>query len=410
MGFKRTPDGFKEGPEKEIEFLISFNYAIFDGVINLRKMIQVNMPQISAEEMQMVSKVLKSRVLTGRLGGGPMAKQFEKGFAKFVKAKHAVAVNNGTAALHMSLWAAKVKRGDEVILPSYTFISTAEAAALVGAKPVFVDINSSTYNIGSEKIEAAITSKTKAIIAVDLYGLSAEMDKIREIADKHNLTLVEDAAQAHGASYRGRPPGYFADMTCWSFYASKNMTTGEGGMITTNNEEQADFLRAARSHGEKEEYVSTMLGHNYRMPEIEAAIGIVQLKKLPAFIEKRRRNAELLTEKLVKTKQVLLPSEPKGHKHSWYLYTVKIRKRDAQVRDKIVEGLRKQGVGAAVYYHTPIHKMPYYQQFGKYQLPNTEKIAQQVFSLPVHPSVTTKEVDYIASSVKRVLKRNKRSK
>jgi len=362
------------------------------------------MPQIGREEIQMVSKVLKSRVLTGRLGSGPMAKQFEKGFAKFVKAKHAIAVNNGTAALHMSLWTAKVKTGDEVILPSFTFISTAEVVALLGAKPVFVDINPQTYNIAPKKIEAAITDKTKAIIAVDLYGLSAEMDRINEVAKKHNLTLIEDAAQAHGASYKGKPPGYFADMVCWSFYASKNMTTGEGGMITTNNNEHADLLRAVRSHGETEEYVSTMLGQNYRMPEIEAAIGIAQLKKLPTFIEKRRRNAELFTEKLNKIRQLVLPTEPKGYRHSWYLYTVRIRKGDAKVRDKIVEDLRKKGVGATVYYHTPIHLMPYYQQFGKYHLPNTEKIAQQVFSLPVHPGVTKKEIDYIAKSVKQVIK------
>jgi len=373
-------------------------------VRDLRKMIQVNMPQIGKEEIQMVSKVLKSRVLTGRFGSGPMTAQFEKNFAKFVKAKHAIAVNNGTAALHMSLWEAKVKTGDEVILPSFTFISTAEVGALLGAKPVFVDINSTTYNIDPEKTKAAITDKTKAIISVDLYGLSAEMDKISEIAKKHNLVLIEDAAQAHGASYKGKPPGYFADMACWSFYASKNMTTGEGGMITTSNDEYAKTLRAVRSHGETEEYVSTMLGQNYRMPEIEAAIGIAQLKKLPTFIEKRRRNAKFLTEKLSGTKHLVLPTEPKGYKHSWYLYTVRIQQGDAKVRNKIVEDLRKQGVGATVYYPTPIHLMPYYQQFGKYHLPNTEKMAQQVFSLPVHPGITTKEIDYIASSVKQMLK------
>jgi len=363
------------------------------------------MPQIGKEEIQMVSKVLKSRALTGRLGSGPMARKFEENFAKFVKAKHAVAVNSGTAALHLALWVAGIKTNDEVIVPSFTFISSAEAVALTGARPVFVDISPQTYNIDPEKIEAAVTENTGAIMPVDLYGLPAEMDTIREIAGKHNLMVIEDAAQAHGASYKGKPPGSFADIACWSFYASKNMTTGEGGMITTNNDEHADTLRVMRSHGETQEYVSTMLGHNYRMPEIEAAIGIAQLKKLPTFIEKRRRNAELLTEKLSGTKQLVLPSEPKGYRHSWYLYTVKIRKGDAKARDKIVEDLRKQGVGASVYYHTPIHLMPYYQQFGKYGLPSTEKIAQRVFSLPVHPGVTTREIDYIANSVKQVLKR-----
>jgi len=362
------------------------------------------MPQIGIEEINMVSKVLKSRVLTGRLGSGPMAKKFEENFARFMKARHAVAVNSGTAALHLALWVAGIKTNDEVIVPSFTFIANAEAVALSGARPVFVDINLKTYNVDPEKIEAAITKKTRAIMPVDLYGLPAEMDTIREIAERHNLIIIEDAAQAHGAALKGKQPGYFADMTCWSFYASKNMTTGEGGMITTNNSEYADTLRAMRSHGETEEYVSTMLGQNYRMPEIEAAIGLAQLKKLPTFVEKRRRNAKLLTQKLSGIKQLALPTEPKGYKHSWYLYTVRIQRGDAQIRNKIIEDLRKKRVGATVYYHAPIHLMPFYQQFGKYRLPKTEKNAQQVFSLPVHPGVTTKETDYIANSVKQVLK------
>ena len=362
------------------------------------------MPQVGREEINIVTKVLKSRVLTGRLGSGPMVAQFEKEFAKFVKAKHAVALNSGTAALHLALWVAGVKTNDEVIVPSFTFVSSAETIALADGKPVFVDIDPKSYNVDPEKIQAAINGKTRAIMPVDLYGLSAEMDKIREIAEKHDLAVIEDAAQAHGASYKGKPPGYFADMACWSFYASKNMTTGEGGMITTNNEEHAKIIRVVRSHGETQEYVSTMLGLNYRMPEIEAAIGIAQLKKLPTFLQKRKRNARLLTEKLRGTKHLILPTEPKGYKHSWYLYTVRIRRGNARVRDKIVEDLRRKGVGASVYYHTPIHQMPYYQQFGKYHLPNTEKIAQQVFSLPVHPGVTPKETAYIAKSVKQVMK------
>ena len=337
------------------------------------------MPQIGREEIQMVSKVMKSHILTGRLGSGPMVRQFETDFAQFVKSRHAIAVDTGTAALHMALWAAKVKTGDEVILPSFTFVATAEAVALVGARPVFADIELCTFDIDPEKIEAAITDKTKAIVAVDLYGLSAEMEKIKEIATTHNLILIEDAAQAHGASYKGKAPGYFADIACWSFYASKNMTTGEGGMITTNDRAYNDVLCAMRSHGETEEYISTMLGHNYRMPEIEAAIGLAQLKKLPVFIEKRTRNAAALTKELKGTRGLFLPSEPKGYKHSWYLFTVRIQEDDAKVRNKIVEDLKKKGVAAAIYYHTPIHLMPYYQQFGRYLLPNTEKIAQQVF-------------------------------
>jgi len=359
------------------------------------------MPQIHEQEIEMVVKVLKSGVLTAHLGNGPIVKRFESEFARFVGAEHAVAVNNGTAGLHLALLATGITSGDEVILPSFTFTATAEAAALVGAKPVFTDINPHTYNINSEKIEDAITEKTKAIIPVDLYGLPANMKTVNEIATKHDLIVVEDAAQAHGAVYRGKPPGHFADVTCWSFYASKNMTTGEGGMVTTNNDETAEKLRCMRSHGEKEEYRSFMIGHNYRMPEIQAAIGCAQLTKLPVFLEKRRRNAEGLTKKLGEIDELHLPHEPRDCKHSWYLYTVRLRNVDVTVRNKLVGRLRKCGIGAAVYYHTPIHLMPYYRQFGEYHLPETEKAALQVFSLPVHPGVTLREINYIASSMKK---------
>ena len=369
-------------------------------------MIPVNMPQIGREEIQAASKVLKSRVLTGRFGSGPNAAQFEKNFATFARAKHAVAVNTGTAALHLALSVAGIKTDDEVILPSFTFIATAEAVALTGAAPVFADIDPKTYNLDPSGVEAAVTHRTKAVLPVDLYGLPAEMDKIRAIAEKHNLKIIEDAAQAHGASYKGKPPGFFADMACWSFYASKNMTTGEGGMITTNNDEYARLARAGRSHGEMQEYVSSTLGQNYRMPEIEAAIGLIQLKRLPSFIQARRRNAESLTKKLSNAKELVLPTMPKGCRHSWYLYTVRIRKGDIKTRDSIVKDLNRHGVGATVYYHTPIHLMPYYRRFGEHHLPNTEKIADLAFSLPVHPGVTEKDVEYIAKSVKQALKKH----
>ncbi len=388
------------------EFLISARRSIITEPnrrdLCMRKMILVNMPLIGQEEVKAVTKVLKSGKLTGRFGSGPMAKQFETSFAEFFKTKHAVAVNSGTAALHTALWAAGIKAGDEVILPSFTFIATAEVVALIGAKPVFVDIKPNTYNIDPDKLEPAITRKTKVIVPVDLYGLPAEMDRIKEIADKHDLILIEDAAQAHGAFYRGKPPGHYADMACWSFYASKNMTTGEGGMVSTGNGEFAEKLRLIRSHGEREEYKASILGHNYRMPEIEAAMGIVQLKKLPMFVEKRRRNAEALTRRLCDVKQLVLPIEPRGCRSSWYLYTVKMRKGGSKDRDRIVDDLRKRSVGATVYYHTPVHLMPYYRKQGKYSLPESEKASQHVFSLPAHPGLKPMEINYVAKVVKQV--------
>ncbi len=362
-------------------------------------MIPINAPQVGKEEIDAVAKVLKSGILTNGLGAGPMVTAFEKNFASFMKAKHGIAMNSGTAALHSSLAASGLKGGDEVILPSFTFVATAEAVILAGAKPVFADIDPVTYTITAENIEKALTKKTKAIMPVDLYGLPADAKPIREIADKKGLKIIEDAAQAHGASYKGKPPGALADAACWSFYGSKNMTTGEGGMITTNNDKIASTIRLIRSHGEKRKYTTVMLGHNYHMPEIQAAIGIEQLKKLPGFVAKRRHNAKRLTEKLKKARNLQLPTEPEGFKHSWYLYTVRMKTARQEQRDKVVEELIEKEIGAVVTYPNPIHRMPYYSKFAKHRLPVTEKAAKQVLSLPVHPGVTSKQIDFITETV-----------
>jgi perosamine synthetase len=370
----------------------------------MEKMIPINMPIIGDEEVEAITKVLRSGLLTGRVQSGPWVKRLEVGFSKFVKAKYAFAVDTGTAALHLSLMASGMGAGDEVIVPSFTFIATAEAVALVGAKPVFVDIEPSSYNINPQNIEGASTKKTKAIIPVDLYGMPANMAPIREIADRRGLVIIEDAAQAHGATYEAKPVGSYADIACWSFYASKNMTTGEGGMITTNKEKYADKTPYMRAHGEKVEYYSSMLGHNFRMPEMEGALGYVQLQKLPKFLEARRKNATQLTEILGSAKRLQLPEEPRGFRHSWYLYTVRLKDATESERGKLVEKLRQKNIGATVYYHAPIHLMPYYKRFGKYQLPEAEKASKQVFSLPVHPAVTSEQIDYIGRTVVKLAK------
>jgi perosamine synthetase len=367
-------------------------------------MIHINAPRIDQEEINAVVKVLRSGILTHGIGAGPMVTEFEGSFAKYVKAKHAVAMNTGTSALHSALATVGVKAGDEVILPSFTFVATAEVVVWCRAKPVFVDIDPITYTISPRAVERAITMKTKAIIPVDLYGMPADLKPIREIADKHGLKIVEDAAQAHGATYKGRPPGAYADAACWSFYGSKNMTTGEGGMLTTNDDKIAELSRYIRSHGEKQKYTSLMLGHNYHMPEIEAAIGCIQLKKLPKLVAKRRANARRLTDGLKKVKNLQLPLEPEGFKCSWYLYTVRLKKANREKRDKFVDKLKENGIGAFVCYVNPIHMMQYYRKFGKYRLPETEKASKQVFSLPVHPGVTPKQIDFISDTILRLLK------
>ena len=363
-------------------------------------LIPINLPKIGEEEVQAVVKVLRSDMLTSGLGAGPQVTEFEKSFADFACAKHAVAVNTGTAALHSAVLAVGVKQGDEVILPSFTFVATAEAIVLTGAKPVFTDIDPKTYNLSPSEVEKAITKKTKAIMPVDLYGFSADMKPLLEIAAKHNLAIVEDAAQAHGTTYEGKPAGAFADTACWSLYASKNITTGEGGIITTNNDQIAETLRMIRTHGEKTKYSSLMLGTNYRMSEIQAAIGNVQLKKLPSFIAKRRQNATQLTKILAKNSKLVLPYESKDRLHSWYLYTAKLKDGTEDERNHLVEGLKKKGIGAEVYYINPVHQMPFYREnFGRANLPETEKASKQVFSLPIHPGVTEDQIQFIGETV-----------
>jgi perosamine synthetase len=367
-------------------------------------MIQINAPQIGKEEIEAVVKVLKTGVLTTGLGAGPMVTEFENSFAEYAKTRHAVALNSGTAAMHSALVAAGIRAGDEVILPSFTFVATAEVVIMAGAKPVFVDIDIDTYTVSPRAIERAVTKKTKAIMPVDLFGLPADAKPIREIADKHGLKIIEDACQAHGATYHGKPPGAFADAACWSFYGSKNMTTGEGGMLTTNDAKIAELPRYMRSHGEKVKYKSLMLGYNYHLTEIQAALGVEQLKKLRKFVAKRRENAKRLTSVLGKTRKLQLPTEPKGFKCSYYLYTVRLKNANRARRDRLVEKLKQKGIGAFVFYVNPIHLMPYYRKFGKHRLPATERAAREVFSLPVHPGVTPEQVDFIGKTVLELVK------
>ena len=367
-------------------------------------MIPINLPKIGEEEVQAVVKVLRSGMLTSGLGAGPVVSEFEKNFAKLAGVNHAVAVNTGTAALHSAVMAVGVKQGDEVILPSFTFVATAEAIVLAGGKPVFADIDPETYNLSPSAAEKSITKKTKAILPVDLYGFSADMKPIGEIAEKHDLALIEDAAQAHGATYAGKPAGSFSDVACWSLYASKNITTGEGGVITTNNDQIDETLRMIRTHGEKAKYASLILGNNYRMSEIQAAIGNVQLEKMPSFLGKRRQNAQQLTKLLQKSNRLILPKESKNQQHSWYLYTARLKDGEETERNKIVEELKKKGIGAEVYYINPVHQMPFYREnFGSAKLPETDKASKQVFSLPIHPGVTVEQVDFIGKTLLSLL-------
>lgn len=363
-------------------------------------MIPINLPQIGEEELNAVTKVMRSGILTSGLGAGPKVTEFEKKFAAFASVKHAIAVNTGTAALHAAVVSVGVKPGDEIVLPSFTFVATAEAVVMAGGRPVFADIDPQTYNISSAAIRGALTEKTKAILPVDLYGLPAEIAPIRKITSDHGSAIIEDACQAHGATVKGRSAGTDSDLACWSLYASKNMTTGEGGVVTTDNDRFAEIIRLLRTHGERAKYSSTMLGYNYRMSEIQAAIGTVQLTKLPHFLAKRQQNAQELSAILKESKRIQLPTVPEGIRHSWYLFTVRIKDAEKSERDNIISDLRKAGVGSEAYYVTPIHKMPFYKEnFGDFSLPETEKAANQVLSLPIHPGVTSEQIKFVGATL-----------
>ncbi len=361
------------------------------------------MPKIGEEEIEAVVSVMRSGMLTNALGMGVKTVEFEKNFAQFAGVKHAIAVNTGTAALHAAVLAYKIGSGDEVILPSFTFVATAEAVALAGAKPIFADIDPRTYTLSPDAIKKSITKKTKAIIPVDLYGLPADTKPIKEIAAQHNLAVIQDCAQSHGATCEGKPTGALADIACWSLYAAKNIGTGEGGIVTTDHDDLAELVRMVRTHGEKVKYSSLMLGTNYRMTEIQAAIGVVQLRRLPGFFSKRLANAQKLSNILQVTDKIDLPPAPANRTPSWYLYTVRVKNATETQRNELIKQMREKGIGADAYYPTPVHHMPYYKSFGEIDLPETDKAAKQVISLPIHPGVTEEQITFIGQTFLQLL-------
>jgi len=372
----------------------------------MRELIKINEAIVGREELDAVTEVFKTGVLSERSGSGPKVLEFEGAFAKSFGVKHAIAVSSGTAALHAALLAADVKAGDEVVVPSFTYVATVNAVLLAGARPIFADIDEETYCVRSDSVEDAVSRKTKAIIPVHLYGLPAEMKSIMEIAGREGIPVIADAAQAHGATYNDKNVACTADMTCFSFYGSKNMTTGEGGMVVTDDEDYAESLRVIRMQGEERPNWVVKLGHNYCMSEVAAAIGVVQLRKLLSFLEKRRENSNLLSEALRGSGRLALPKEPEGMQHAWNLYTVRLKGANAGRRAKVVEKLMAKNIEAIVYYETPVHMLPYYKQILSLKrglLPATERASRQVFSLPIHPKVSGEDIEYMASSLKKVV-------
>lgn len=356
-------------------------------------MISVAKPLIGEEEIKEVEKVLKS----GFIAQGPKVAEFEEAFASYIGVKHAIAVSSGSTALHLSLLAAGVKKDDEVITTPFSFAATGNCALYVGAKPVFVDINPKTFNLDPELIEKAITKKTKAILPVHLYGQPAQMERINVIAKKHDLLVIEDAAQAHGAMIKDEMVGSMGDMACFSFYPTKNMTTSEGGMITTNNSEMAEMARILRAHGEKERYQHVVLGYNFRMTDISASIGLVQLRKLNEFNKKRIENAEYLTEHINQISGIEPPYLSPKVKHVFHQYTIRVKEGK---RNDLMEYLNQEGVGTGIHYPIPIYKQKLYQDMGHDDIcPITEKATSEVLSLPVHPGLSIDELEKIVISL-----------
>jgi len=356
-------------------------------------MIPAAKPIIGDEEREAVDRVLRS----GMLAQGPEVKAFEEEFSAHVGGRHCVAMNSGTSALHLGFIAAGIKPGDEVIVPSFSFAATANSVVLAGGVPVFADIDPKTFNMDPDHVETLITKKTKAIMPVHLYGHIAAMDRFEEIASKHGLLLIEDAAQGHLASLNGRNSGEFGIVASFSFYPTKNMTAGEGGMVVTDNAEVARMLRLLRNQGQEIRYQNEVIGFNTRMTDIHAAIGRVQLAKLPGWTKQRQENAAYLDANL---KGVVTPFLAPGTTHSYHQYTVRIPGGDATKRDAFMAKIGEKGVGSGVYYPTPIHRLPSFKL--DLNLPETELVIKECVSLPVHPSLTKEELKTIVEVVNEV--------
>ncbi len=357
-------------------------------------MIPISKPDIGPAEEQAVIDVLRS----GMLAMGRRTTEFEEAWAAYCGVKHAVFMANGTVALEAVLRALGIGPGDEVITVSFTFNATVSAILRAGALPVFVDIRAEDFCLDPDLVEAAVTARTKAIMPVHLYGLMADMDPLVEIAQRHGLPIVEDAAQAHGATYRGRRAGRFGP-AMFSLYATKNLMSGEGGFATTDDDAVADRMRLDRNHGMRVRYHHDSLGTNSKPTDLAAALGLAQLARLDERTERRRQNAARLTEGLA---GYLVPRVPEGRGHAWHQYTMRF----PGERQQVIDGLTERGIGTLIYYPVPVHRQPYLQAFvpgaAELDLPVTNRLSDEVLSVPVRPNLAEDELEAVIAAIREV--------
>lgn len=342
-----------------------------------------------------VKKAAISALDSGNFILGKNVIEFEEKFANFCNTKYAACVGSGTAALFLTLKSLGVKKGDEIIIPSQSFIATATPILMVGAHPKFVDIDRKNYTIDSEKIIEKISKKTRGIIPVHLYGHPAKMEKILKIAKEHSLFVIEDAAQAHGAKFKNKMIGSLGDASCFSFYPSKNLTVcGDGGMVLSNNSEIIKNVKILRNHGRSDKYYHHILGFNLRFNEIQAAIGKVMLSKLRNGNSLRKKIANYYSQNL--TDKVIKPIEETWASHVYHMYTIRTKK-----RNELQSFLKKKGIATGIHYPIPIHKQPVFSQYNKEKLPYTEEISKTTLSLPMFPSLKKNQINYIVNTVNK---------
>jgi dTDP-4-amino-4,6-dideoxygalactose transaminase len=361
----------------------------------------VNLDREFAEIGEEVMEAIRRVCMEGSFILGHNVEEFEREFATYVGSKYGCGVGSGTDALRLALEAAGVGPGDEVVTVSNSFVATADSIRMVGARPIFVDVDPHTYTMDPDAVEAAITPRTKAVIPVHLYGQPAELDRIRETCQKHSLLLVQDACQAHGAQYRGRRLGEYGDVLCYSFYPSKCLGAyGDGGMITTDNQALAQRCKQLRNYGQTKKYHHDFLGYNSRLDELQAAVLRVKLKKLEEWIQRRRFAAKTYNELFSGNSGVVTPYERPDARHVYYLYVVQVNG-----RDQISVELKKQGVETGIHYPIPIHMQKSYSDHTTSRLPNTERLAPRILSIPLDPFLKAQELQLIANYTRSLAKK-----